>query len=98
MTNAGGQEKRRLRVRVEGRVQGVCFRAFVRDRAAALGLVGWVRNLADGAVEAVAEGAGADLEAFLAACACGPALARVTRVLAADEPPAAELEGFRIRF
>ena len=43
---------RRVRVKISGRVQGVCFRAFTRERASELGLDGWVRNLPDRSVEA----------------------------------------------
>ena len=46
----------RLHVLVRGRVQGVGFRWFVRERASTLGLVGWVKNRSDGAVEVAAEG------------------------------------------
>jgi acylphosphatase len=45
-------------VRVEGRVQGVGFRAFVHHQATTAGLSGWVRNLSDGAVEIQLEGHG----------------------------------------
>jgi len=47
----------RLHVLVRGRVQGVGFRWFVRERASPLGLVGWVKNRSDGTVEVAAEGA-----------------------------------------
>jgi acylphosphatase len=47
---------RRIHVIVEGRVQGVYFRAFTRDEAVRLGLCGGVRNRSDGSVEAVVEG------------------------------------------
>ncbi|MEX1023661.1 MAG: acylphosphatase [Planctomycetota bacterium] len=45
-----------MHVLVEGHVQGVAFRWTTRDRARALGLVGWVRNVANGAVEVLAQG------------------------------------------
>ena len=45
-----------VHVRVSGRVQGVYYRAFTRERAMALGVKGWVRNVPGGGVEAVQEG------------------------------------------
>jgi acylphosphatase len=70
-----------VRVVVIGRVQGVGFRFFVRERAMALGLSGYVRNLADGrSVEVAAEGLRSHLELLLRALAGGPPAAHVTRV------------------
>lgn len=63
--------------RVRGRVQGVCFRWFGRDAAEALGLHGWIRNRADGAVEGEAFGPAADLATFLDRLRLGPDAAQV---------------------
>lgn len=73
---------RRLHAYVEGKVQGVYFRATTRDRAQELGLVGWVRNLPDGRVELVAVGERQALDALAEFCHHGPPGARVTRVVA----------------
>lgn len=70
----------RVHVRVRGRVQGVYYRATAQEEAQRLGLVGWVRNRADGTVEAVAEGEEAVVESFLAWCRLGPERARVDDV------------------
>ncbi|HXX91275.1 MAG TPA: acylphosphatase [Acidimicrobiales bacterium] len=86
----------RRRVVVDGFVQGVGFRASCARRAADAGLGGWVRNLADGRVEAVFEGRSGDVEALVAWCRQGPPLARVTRVTLVDEPTVHEL-GFTVR-
>lgn len=79
---------------VSGRVQGVGFRAFVVEAARGLGLAGWVRNRADGRVEAVAEGEQAALERLAEALARGPLLARVDRV-ETEAVPAEGRVGFR---
>ena len=57
-------DRRRAGLRIRGKVQGVSFRESARAEALRLGLTGWVRNLSDGSVEAVAEGAPEALEAL----------------------------------
>ena len=71
---------RRVRAVVSGRVQGVSYRASTVDEARRLGLVGWVRNNADGSVELEAEGEPTQVAALLAWCEAGPPAARVDRV------------------
>ncbi len=85
----------RYRIRVEGRVQGVWFRDSTRERAWELGVNGWVRNLLDGSVEAVAEGTPAAVNALLMWMRHGPDHAVVTHVDVQDEPPRGE-NGFRV--
>lgn len=70
----------RLEVQIYGRVQGVWFRGSTREAALRRGLTGWVRNRPDGGVEAVFEGAPAELERILEWCRAGPPGARVDRV------------------
>jgi len=83
---------------VTGRVQGVGFRAFTAATARRLGLTGWVRNLPDGSVEALAEGARRDLDEFVTALRSGPPAARVTDVVTRWEDPAApQAAGFEVR-
>jgi len=65
---------------VSGRVQGVGFRWFVMREAVRLGLEGYVQNLPDGAVEAVARGGKKAMDELEQILACGPATARVDRV------------------
>jgi acylphosphatase len=86
---------KRVRVLVSGDVQGVGFRWSTRAEAVGLGLGGWVRNLADGRVEAVFEGPPADVDAMVAWCRSGPKWATVSRVEAVEEEPAGET-GFGI--
>jgi acylphosphatase len=82
------QEITSLKLRIEGAVQGVGYRAFAATEARRLGLSGWVRNRSDGAVEALVSGPTKTVEAFVAACAQGPAGARVTHIdLHNAEPP-----------
>jgi len=70
-------DQARLHVLIEGRVQGVFFRAATRDEARAWGLAGWVRNLPDGRVEALFEGERPALEKMLAWSRQGPPYAYV---------------------
>ena len=86
----------RRRVVVTGRVQGVWFRESCRREAESLGVAGWVRNRADGAVEAVFEGESAAVLAMVAWCRTGPPRAHVDDVEVVDESPAATV-GFRVR-
>jgi acylphosphatase len=73
---------------VGGRVQGVGFRYFVVREAEALGLAGWVRNLPDGRVEALASGAPDVVSVLEGRLWEGPPHARVTVVEASEaEPP-----------
>ena len=70
-------DQARVHVVIEGRVQGVFFRASTRDEARARGLGGWVRNLPDGRVEALFEGDQRVVENMLAWCHKGPPYAYV---------------------
>lgn len=71
----------RITVIVSGHVQGVGYRAFVRQQARDLGLAGYAENLADGRVEVVAEGHRADLDLLLVRLRAGPSHAVVDDVI-----------------
>ncbi len=86
----------RVRLLVSGRVQGVGYRYAAQEEAVRLGLSGWVRNLPDGRVEAVAEGEAQAVSAFVAWCHRGPGAARVAAVDVSHEEPQGE-RGFTIR-
>lgn len=86
---------RRRRVVVAGRVQGVSFRWHCRREAVAAGVSGWVRNLPDGRVEAVFEGADEAVERLVRWSRTGPPSARVTAVEVVEEAPSGE-QGFEI--
>jgi acylphosphatase len=68
------------RLSITGRVQGVWYRASTREAALALGLVGTVRNRADGSVLAIAQGLQPAVDEFIAWCRRGPPQARVQSV------------------
>jgi acylphosphatase len=89
-------DKARLHVLIEGRVQGVFFRASTRDEAWKLGLNGWVRNLPDGRVEALMEGDQRALAEMLLWCRMGPKYAYVDRVEEEWLPHQGDLGEFRI--
>ena len=84
------------RVVVEGRVQGVFFRATAAEVAARLGVRGWIANRADGAVEALLEGPTRAVEEMVAWCNDGPPRAHVDRVTATLVPATGALE-FEVR-
>jgi acylphosphatase len=85
----------RRHVLIYGFVQGVGFRFGVERAAELRGVAGWVRNRADGAVEAVFEGEPEDVEALVELCRRGPRGAVVERVEVAEELPEG-LGGFRV--
>jgi len=88
--------KKRISALVQGRVQGVGFRYFTRDRARVYGLTGWVRNLPDGNVEFEAQGAGRDVDAFVAEIRKGPGLSHVADITVNELPVENEEKGFEI--
>ncbi|HEY0845779.1 MAG TPA: acylphosphatase [Noviherbaspirillum sp.] len=71
-------------LRITGLVQGVGYRASFEDQARALRLSGWVRNRADGSVEAVVRGDTESLETIVAWSKRGPRAARVSQVIVTD--------------
>jgi acylphosphatase len=68
---------RQVNIVVSGRVQGVCFRAFTRNKAKQLGITGSATNLADGRVDIIAQGDSAAIDQFTTWCHKGPITARV---------------------
>jgi acylphosphatase len=87
----------RLHLIVAGRVQGVGFRFSAYDKAKDLALAGWVRNLADGNVEIVAEGKYENLQMLAAWAHLGPPSAHVTAVREEWLDFTGEFTEFRIR-
>jgi len=83
-------------VLISGLVQDVWFRASTARQAARAGVDGWVRNLADGRVEAVLEGTADAVNEMIDFCSRGPEMARVDRIEVVEESPE-NLEAFQIR-
>ncbi len=84
---------KRVQALVSGRVQGVGYRYFATHAAEQLGVVGTVRNSADG-VEAIAEGEESRLDEFLSALRRGPHAAEVTELSTAWDEPTGEFSEF----
>lgn len=89
---------KRAHVIVEGKVQGVYFRASLQQTAISLGLTGWVRNLPDGNVEALIEGNEVDFPAMLEWCRKGPPRAIVKNVKCFEEPYKGDFTEFTVRY
>jgi len=90
--------KVRVHCFISGRVQGVSFRYYATEVAKKLGLTGWVRNLVDGRVEAVAEGEEKEVEKFLGLLNKGPSLSRVDDVKIEKEKYTGSFSDFKIIF
>jgi acylphosphatase len=82
---------------INGRVQGVFFRSFTQGKAHSLGLCGYVRNLASGAVEVYAEGNKAKLEILLSYLELGPIGSTVSNVKVDWSVPSGQYKDFSIR-
>ena len=85
------------RYRISGQVQGVGYRYFVWREAQALGLDGWVRNCADGTVEALFDASEGDHAVIRRLLEEGPRFSRVSAVESIDEPDRSVPSGFDIR-
>ena len=86
-----------VRFRAEGRVQGVGYRYSAQRVGAQLGLQGWVRNRADGAVEGHVQGDRRTVDAMLDWLREGPSHARVEALTSDPVPVDTTLAGFGIR-
>ncbi len=88
----------RAHLRIYGRVQGVFFRAYMREEAKKLGVTGWVRNLPDGSVEAVVEGEEDKVRELIKWAHKGSPLARVDKVDVEWGDYKGEYSDFSIRY
>ena len=88
----------RVRLIIEGRVQGVWFRDSTRRQATMLGVTGWVRNRPEGTVEVLAEGTEGAVQKLVSWCRRGPSGARVDHLHEEREPWKGEFESFDVTF
>ena len=86
-----------VHIAITGIVQGVGYRESMRAVAAALAIKGWVRNRADGGVEALVQGTVEDLERMLAWCHNGPPDARVASVKSKSVQTSEPFTAFAVR-
>ncbi len=89
---------KRVRVIISGRVQGVGFRYFTQREGERLGVVGWVKNLPNGDVEAEAEGDETQIDAFTEAIRRGPPASRILNYQINEIPVNHRDVGFDIKF
>lgn len=87
---------RTVSVIIRGRVQGVSYRAWTKEKADGLGLSGWVRNRPDKSVEALLSGSPEAVERMLGLCRKGPLLARVDDVAVSEGAQAPTSPGFAV--
>lgn len=71
-----------MHILVKGRVQGVCYRAFVKKHSVKLNIRGYAKNLLDGNVEVLAHGEPDAITQLIQYCQKGPLLAKVESVIA----------------
>ncbi len=71
---------------IKGKVQGVFYRATAKETADELKVTGWVKNTAEGNVEAVVTGTNDQIQAFINWCKTGPRRAKVTEVITTNLP------------
>jgi acylphosphatase len=90
--------KARAHIFVSGKVQGVFFRQNTRRKAQGAGVLGWVKNLDDGRVEAVFKGEEETIKAVIEFCKVGPKGAQVTEITVNWEPYRGEFQSFNIAY
>lgn len=87
----------RRRLVMTGRVQNVFYRDWLVEQARSLGVDGWVRNRADGSVEAVVEGPPEMIDAIVAKARIGSPSSRVSGIAITHDAPVETLDGFEKR-
>ena len=89
-------QKTRVHIFISGKVQGVFFRQFIQEKVQELGLVGWVKNLADGRVEVLIEGDREKIDKILIYLKQGPPLSKVEGIDIGYEKYQGEFKDFSI--
>jgi acylphosphatase len=89
---------KRVRVIISGDVQGVGFRTWIKNKAKAINVTGWVKNHSDGSVETVAEGDEEQLKEFVEFCHQGPEVSWVEKVEVVWHPYKDEYMTFEIEY
>ena len=83
-------------LKITGHVQGVWYRATVKDAAQELGLNGHAKNLSDGSVEVLVQGERHEIDKLIAACWEGPSSSQVENVEINWQTPEEDLHGFQV--
>ena len=91
-------KKKNLHIYLSGKVQGVGFRAFIRQNAKNLSLKGWAKNLSDGRVEVVLSGTKSKLDKILELLEEGPRFARVHNIEVEEKEYQDKYSNFKIKY
>jgi acylphosphatase len=94
----GGGGRSAAEIVVQGRVQGIGYRAYVQRKAAQLGLAGYVMNLRNGSVRVRAEGSRDVIEELIRDLHKGPPLACIEHLVVTWRPPTGKFTSFRVRY
>jgi len=90
--------KNQIHLFITGQVQGVFFRSQAKQKARSLGITGWIKNLPNGQIEAVAQGDQNKIKQFIDWCEQGPQLAQVEKVEIKTEQYQSEYQDFEVRY
>lgn len=88
----------RFKLKIIGKVQGVCFRMATVEAANKLGVKGWVMNTHDGNVEALIEGSKENCKKLIDWCNVGPPIAKVNNLIKEEETFTGEFHDFQIKY
>lgn len=92
--------KEQAQLTIHGKVQGVCYRDYAREKARDLNVYGWVRNNSDGTVEVFCQGEGTNVQMFIDWCFQGPSTAIVSKIDIQKQPLEGEglYDSFEIKY